>query len=47
MQGEQLLKWGDHSASLDKKKNTMQRAMRTVLESPKIHATSKHFKYNK
>ena len=28
-QGEQLLKWGGHSASLDKL-NTMQRAMRTV-----------------
>ena len=29
------------------KQNTMQRAMRTVLEWPQSHATSKHYKYNK
>ena len=27
------------------KQNTMQRAMRTVLEWPQSHATSKHYKY--
>ena len=27
------------------KKNTMQRAMRTVLEWPQSHTTSKHYKY--
>ena len=28
------------------KQNTTQRAMRTVLEWPKSHATSKHYKYD-
>ena len=40
-QGEQLLKWGGHSASLDKQ-NTMQRANAESLRVATSHATSKH-----
>ena len=42
----ELLTWGGHSASLDKKYNAEDNAdSLTVSGWPQSHATSKHYKY--